>query len=804
MCEERSCPTDETLRAFASGQITDHDHDVVAAHLGHCAACRGVAAEFASPDSAVGLAPGGAAPLLLSGATNVVPLGSTVVDPRPPGSNERSETETAAALLGSILSASDRPGTLGTLAHYEITGVLGRGAMGVVLKGHDPRLGRQIAVKLLAPELSMSSKARRRFEREARAAAAINHPNIVTIYDVNHVGTTPYLVMEFVSGGDLGRRLRRLPPLRLPEVLRISLQTAQALAAAHRHGIIHRDVKPGNILLEEGVGRVKLTDFGLASAAMDVSHITSMGQTVGTPSYIAPERISGADANERSDLFSMGCVMYAMLTGHSPFRGRHTLEVIRNLMDVDPLPLHEVDPSVPRFLSEIVQRLLSKNPDERFPSAQKLAEVLEQHLARVNAMSSDSLAQLDRPVQREHRRAFSARPRLIAVTLVVMVVGAALAALPWLGGAKTGSDSDSGAGDASAAAGAGEHDTRRVLTVSGQERAAFRTLGEALAAAGPNTTIRIADGAVYREALQIQDSERLAGLHIESPLAATLEPPPGIEHAVSIRDTPGVRIEGLRIRAGPDQHCIIAFGECPGLTLGGFTCEVPPESERSAIVFWYGVEGTSDRPIVLETLDLRFGELGVVVLGAEDRACRAIRIRDCRFSSGASVPADEPSGCLILENAAEDVEVTGNLFLAQAGGPDGVTLLRTKSQTLSDIRIANNTFYNVRDWIAFTESSTDQPKITIQRNLVLDENGWSEQSLSAATEVRRWFSENWWDGAPGPRELGDLFEGRIGEIHLLSREPDSPEFLRPPHDTPLRLDAANAYIGALAPASSAD
>lgn len=801
MSEEQNCPSEEALRGFARGQSLEAERDAVAAHLGQCAACRGTAAEFASAGER---ASDPLAELLLSGATNVVPLGSTVVDPHPCEPNERSETETAAALLGTILSASERPGILGNLAHYEITGVLGRGAMGVVLKGHDPRLNRHVAIKLLAPELSMSSKARRRFEREARAAAAINHPNIVTIYDVNHVGTTPYLAMEYVSGGDLGRRLHRLPPLRLPEVLRISLQTAQALAAAHRHGIIHRDVKPGNILLEEGVGRVKLTDFGLASAGMDVSHITSMGQTVGTPSYIAPERIAGYDADERSDLFSMGCVMYAMLTGHSPFRGRHTLEVIRNLMDVDPVPLHEVDPSVPRFLSDITQRLLSKNPEERFPSAQKLAEVLEHHLARVNAMSSDSLAQLEQPVRREHRRALSARYRLIAVVLAVMAVGAALAALPWFGGSKAGSDSESGADRGSGTAGAGEHETRRILTVSQEGGPAFRTLGEAFAAAGPNTTIRIADGAIYREALQIEDAQRLTGLHIESPLGATLEPPPEIEHAVSIRDTPGVRVEGLRIRAGPEQHCIIVFGDCPGLTLGGCTCEVPPESERSAIVFWYGVEGTSDQPILLEGLDVRFGELGVVVIGAEDRPCRAIRIRDCRFSSGASLPSDEPSGCLILENTADDIYVSGNVFLARSGGPDGVSLRLAKPQTLSNIRIANNTFYNVRDWIAFDESSTDQTRISIRRNLVLDEDGWSEQALSSATEAGGWFAENWWDGPREPGDLLDFFDGRAGEIQLLSREPDDPDFLRPPHGTPLWFESANAYIGALAPASPSD
>src|SRR5205814_9742171 len=174
-------------------------------------------------------------------------------------------------------------------------------------------------IKVMAPQLAASATARRRFTREARAAAAVTHDHVVTIHAVEDAGPLPHIVMQFVAGTSLQDRLDRTGPLPLAEVLRIGMQTASGLAAAHAQGLVHRDVKPANILLENGVERVKLTDFGLARAADDAS-LTHSGQVAGTPAYMSPEQAEGKPVDARSDLFSLGSVLYAMLAGRPAFR----------------------------------------------------------------------------------------------------------------------------------------------------------------------------------------------------------------------------------------------------------------------------------------------------------------------------------------------------------------------------------------------------------------------------------------------------------------------------------------------------
>src|SRR5262249_19817215 len=207
-------------------------------------------------------------------------------------------------------------------------------------------------------------------------AAAVNHPNVVTIHGVETHNDLPFIVMECVSGISLREHLRRqrLEPL---EALRVSAQIATGLAAAHVQGVIHRDIKPANILLEDGLSRVKITDFGLARATIDNVELTSRHRALGTPAYMSPEQVRGETIDARSDLFSLGCVMYAMFTGHSPFHGRTALESARKIVDETPPALETVAQNVPPFFVEIVSRLLEKNPDRRFQSAQEVATLLD-------------------------------------------------------------------------------------------------------------------------------------------------------------------------------------------------------------------------------------------------------------------------------------------------------------------------------------------------------------------------------------------------------------------------------------------
>src|SRR5947209_8324345 len=191
-----------------------------------------------------------------------------------------------------FLAPSDKPGALGRLGHYEILEVIGRGGMGIVLRAFDEKLHRVVAIKVMAAQLATNANARKRFTREARAAAAVTHDHLVTIHAVEEGNGLPYLVMQFVSGMSLQQRLDRSGPLELREIVRIGMQTAAGLAAAHAHGLIHRDIKPANILLENGVERVKITDFGLARAVADAS-LTQSGVVAGTPQYMSPEQARG-------------------------------------------------------------------------------------------------------------------------------------------------------------------------------------------------------------------------------------------------------------------------------------------------------------------------------------------------------------------------------------------------------------------------------------------------------------------------------------------------------------------------------
>ena len=290
-------------------------------------------------------------------------------------------SEEALALLG--LEPPAHPEHLGRMSGYEVTDCLGRGGMGVVFKAFDETLNRFVAIKLMAPQWSADVVARRRFTREAQAAAAISHAHVVTIYAVGEWHGRSYLVMEYISGSSLEQRLRERGPLELHEILQIGSQVASGLAAAHAQGLIHRDVKPANIMLENDLPRVKLTDFGLARAVDDV-RLTQHGFLAGTPQYMAPEQALGERLDRRADLFSLGSVLYALCTGRPAFAGESTVEVIHRVCEGTPPPIHELNPNIPDWLVEIVARLHAKDASDRFQNASEVAALLEQHLARLH------------------------------------------------------------------------------------------------------------------------------------------------------------------------------------------------------------------------------------------------------------------------------------------------------------------------------------------------------------------------------------------------------------------------------------
>jgi WD40 repeat protein/tRNA A-37 threonylcarbamoyl transferase component Bud32 len=315
----------------------------------------------------------------------------------------------------------------GRLGHYRMLELVGQGGYATVFKAFDEKLHRIVAVKVLAPALAATGAARQRFLREARAAAAVRNEHIIAIHAVEEE-PSPYLVMEFIDGQTLQQKMDKMGPLPVKEILRIGDQVATGLAAAHRLGLIHRDIKPSNILLENGIERVKLCDFGLARAVDDGS-LTQSGQVAGTPLYMSPEQADGRHIDHRTDLFSLGSVLYALCTGHAPFRADSSHVVLRRIADDVPRPLRQCNTDVPEWLERIVERLLAKDPAQRFASAKELADVLAGHLADMQAHGETVQAATKAEPRAGQRR--GPWPRRTALAAGVGVAGIVAAALLW-------------------------------------------------------------------------------------------------------------------------------------------------------------------------------------------------------------------------------------------------------------------------------------------------------------------------------------------------------------------------------------
>ena len=265
------------------------------------------------------------------------------------------------------------------IGRYEVVAELGRGSMGAVYKARDPQIGRTVAIKIiLTANLSTADleQYKQRFVREAQAAGQMSHPGIVTIHDIaEDANGQPFLVMEFIEGIGLDRLLvpsaERLP---LERCLDLGIQVSEALEYAHRRGVVHRDIKPANILLTHD-GRAKIADFGIAKLAG--VQLTQTGQMMGTPAFMSPEQFSGGPVDARSDLFSLGAMLYWMLTGEKPFGGESLTVVSFRVVYTEPIPATRVDPSLPRELEAVLSRCLAKNPSDRYSSCRELADDLK-------------------------------------------------------------------------------------------------------------------------------------------------------------------------------------------------------------------------------------------------------------------------------------------------------------------------------------------------------------------------------------------------------------------------------------------
>lgn len=706
------------------------------------------------------------------------PSGSEPTVVKPPGARvPYPERETL--VLGLPLSPSSHKGAIGRLGEYDVLNHIGRGGMGLVVRAFDGQLHRNVAIKVMSPDLLASDSARERFFREARAAAGISHPNVVTIHAVSQAFGKPFLVMEFIDGKTLHARIKDDAPLKVVDLLRISSQVAQGLAAAHRHGVIHRDIKPANILLEDGIERVKISDFGLARLAMERSDLTSLGNVVGTPSFMSPEQVEGKDLDHRSDLFSLGCVMYAMVVGQSPFRANNAIATGRRVVSERHPSIADAGGKLPRELADVIDRLLEKNPEDRFQTADEVADLLTRYLARENQKPSTG----DDSTRALPQKYGPQKSRWSLVLGAVVVATAALLAVMF--GPKTSqkgteptfeqADSSNSPGGVAATVHNGPTGNSflsdGVLTVAADGSAEYTDITTALHAARPGIRISITDSSTYKGPLLIS-GPHVQNITIEAPQGAALM---ADDHQSVIRvlNTAHLVISGFRIDTDVFQHAVEAMGACPGMHV--HDCQfhsLKPRDSPIAVVYLHdGFAGTPEDPVRLEKLDIRCGGVGIVVGGAEDTACaQSLRIDNCRIqgTTDYGIP-------IVMQAKVADIGIRRNLMTT---GTTGVSVAIEMAENCQDIVIAENTFHNLATPLMLA-LPPDVSTFRIRSNLFV-----AADRVTTATgsvyDYANWFDGNWWE--PG-FDCDDAQAALIATVKpslpFVSRDPDRKEFLVP-------------------------
>ena len=282
-----------------------------------------------------------------------------------------------------------------TISHYKILEKLGEGGMGIVYLAEDSKLDRKVALKFLPKEFTKDKDSRERFGREAKAAAALNHQNIVTIYEINEFEDQTYIAMEYVEGETLKDIICKgevTSPLQLNQIINITTQICEGLKCAHESGIVHRDIKPQNIIINKG-GQVKILDFGLAKLK-GVTQLTKESSTLGTVHYISPEQAKGIEVDHKTDIWSLGVVMYEMVTGQLPFKGDYDQAVIYSILNEEPEPLSGVIPEVPGEVGNSLSRMLNKNPDQRPQNVSEIIINLKEILNKLKSQNNKQKSEI--------------------------------------------------------------------------------------------------------------------------------------------------------------------------------------------------------------------------------------------------------------------------------------------------------------------------------------------------------------------------------------------------------------------------
>lgn len=716
------------------------------------------------------------------------------------------DTVSAIDDLGLHLVAVADKNVIGQMAHYDIIRCLGRGGMGTVFEAFDTKLYRPVAIKFMASSLAASSKARSRFLREARVAASINHPNVVTIHSVDEHDGRPYLVMEFVSGITLQDQVRNLGTLSVGDVLRISRQIATGLRAAHEKGIVHRDIKPGNVLLENGVQRVKIVDFGLAQVVFEMSDITSQGQTLGTPRYMAPEQIEGSRVDERADLFSFGCVIYMMCVGQPPFSG-NAFTVLHNILREKHVPIRQVMPQMPQALSDLVDRMLSKSLDTRIQTAAEVESALME-IARAGTPSDDRL-----PIPHRHHVAANIpsppvarrRPK-IAMAIGLMTAAAATLWAVWPLSDVTRPGLNENSVDATGNSAATSRVTVRsnpvVISpadINGMPEKApeaplvkrdpktftvgaadsdFSSLATALLQVQAGDTLSVAGELPANDTLLLNNPDRHANLTIDWADNVLLTTSGG-EAAITIDSVPGVKIRHAHVFV-QQTHAVSIRGNCPGLLLENCNIEQAAGSRQAVVALWETARGTENAPVVFKSCHITFFELGIACLGTakspvewvsfEDNICYGLQTRW--------------GTAFVLENSVRHLDFVRNRI---ANVRAGISVPGVWDHT----RLANNSFFEVIGPIQTSQASS-AVAVSVLSNLAVKCNEFAPAISSGNPELTFVFNKVDSAGQSG------AFES-IRDVEFVSTDAHSPDFLTPWANEQLMIAASPKYAGAMEP-----
>jgi len=715
--------------------------------------------------------------------------------------------------LCSFLAPAQAADELGRLGPYRVLKVLGAGGMGVVFRAEDPQLQRLVALKAMLPDLAANESARQRFLREARAAAKLKHDHIVSIYQVGEDRGAPFLAMEFLEGEALEDRLKREGKLPMAEVTRIGREIAEGLQAAHEHGLIHRDIKPGNVWLEGKRGRAKILDFGLARSAKDDVHLTQSGAIVGTPAYMPPEQARGEAVDGRCDLYSLGCVLYRLCTGELPFKGDNTMSLLLALATEQPKSVREINADVPPPLADLIMRLLAKDPAQRPATAGEVAEAL-------------SVIDLDNPVvvkaahtpvppRRRRRLALVAAGGalfLAGILAVIVIVrnkrGEVIARVSVPAGGNVEIKDKEGSQNLSKRQG-GRDDLdaakipppiqvaeppplaewltgRTILTVSQDGKGQFKTIKAALDALKPHQVVKVLDRGPYRESLQVGALPADTGL-------------------ISERQTV------LEIPSWPNgSH---GFGPLDGFRLSGFRLLAPPPNARwNWMSMW-------NRPSGLVIEDCCFAwtkpsEEDAIELLFENSEpdCKPVVVRNCLFDSasfgfgtpGGSVPTVvlqrnyfKHASLASTSGRFQKVLIRHNVF----DSPRGVIWVEKLKEVSEILEISNNTFVTNNHPVSIMQSA---PKsgIVIRNNCSDRAIGLDAKALAdAGDSVKNWQLDHNCYIRRGvlPKSSSDV----LAEPPFLSVDPSHPDYMRITADGPAAKGGAGgdwpSYIGALPP-----